>query len=270
MRGDNIALLTHRPHSSPSGFTFVYSTRMIGDQCVAANKSIGGGNSFQFPLYAYDSEPDTGDQQMALGLPMSPDTRQPNIHPDFISEAERNLGLRFVRDGRGDLADTLGPEDIFFYIYAVLHSPAYRERYAQFLRREFPRIPFTSSPQVFRKLVEKGAELIAVHVMESPLLGEVFVRFPVPGSNEVDVVRFSESEQRVWINRTQYFEGIAGELWLFSVGGYQVCDRWLKDRKGRKVSYQDVSHFQKMVTAIKETMRLMSEIDAIIPSWPIN
>jgi hypothetical protein len=105
--------------------------------------------------------------------------------------------------------------------------------------------------------------------MESPTLHQPIAKFPVRGSNEVEKVRYAE-DGRVYINKTQYFEGVEPQVWEFHIGGYQVLEKWLKDRKGRTLSYDDVSHYGKIVVALKETIRLMEEIDAIIPSWPIE
>jgi hypothetical protein len=208
---------------------------------------------------------------------------------------------------------TFGPEDIFCYIYAILHSPTYRERYAEFLKIDFPRIPLTSDREMFKALAEKSGELVALHLMESPALNHLITGFPVAGSNEVRKIRYvervAEKEKpprketppplkvispmlplvcdnevwvkiepkpkprptsRVYINETQYFEGVEPDVWKFQIGGYQVLNKWLKDRKGRKLTFNDMFHYQKIVVALKETMRLMGEIDDLIPSWPIE
>jgi predicted helicase len=159
-------------------------------------------------------------------------------------------------------------------MYAVFHSPTYRERYAEFLKIDFPRLPLTSDLGLFRALAEKGEELVALHLMESPELDHGTPRFHGIGSSEVEKVRYAEpAEGRpglVYINKTQYFQGVEPEVWEFHIGGYQVLEKWLKDRKGRSLSYDDVSHYGKIVVALKETIRLMGEIDAIIPSWPME
>ena len=184
-----------------------------------------------------------------------------------------------MQDGKGDLQSTFGPEDIFHYIYAILHSPTYRERCAEFLKIDFPRLPLISDRALFKALAEKGEELVALHLMESPVLNQLITRFPATGSNEVVKVRYVEPRQdengnevpgRVHINKTQYFEGIEPDVWVFQIGGYQVLHKWLKDRKGRKLSFDDLFHYQKIVVALKETMRLMEEIDGLIPAWPIE
>ena len=202
--------------------------------------------------------------------------RIPNLNPDFVSAFASRLGLSFVSDGHGDLATTFGPEDIFHYIYAVFHSPTYRQRYAEFLKIDFPRVPMTSSPELFRKLCILGEELVALHLLESPYLSQLVTRYPVVGDNIVEkgfpkFVAYEEGQPGyVYINRTQYFEGVPKDVWEFHVGGYQVCEKWLKDRRGRQLSFDDLMHYQKVVVAIKETMRLMNEIDKAIPKWPIE
>jgi predicted helicase len=299
MTSENVALLTHRPQSPATGFTFAYCTRMIGDQCVAANKSVGGGNSFQFPLYLYpDREKNAttisrdqklkeavdsvgrsgGDAQAqaemsALVRRLFTDSeypRWPNLNLLLLADLSDRLHLRFLPDGRGDLTETFGPEDVFDYIYAILSCPTYRSRYAEFLKRDFPRIPFTSDRAIFVALCARGAELVALHLMESPLLAGVMPDFPVTGSDTVERVHYNANEQRVYINNTQYFANIPSDVWSFHVGGYQVCEKWLKDRKGRSLSYDDQQHYQRIIAALRETIRLMAEIDALIPAWPIT
>jgi hypothetical protein len=135
----------------------------------------------------------------------------------------------------------------------------------------------TSDLGLFRALAEKGEELVALHLMESPALDHTITRFPITGSNEVEKVRYVEEASegglargRVYVNKRQYFEGVERQVWEFQIGGYQVLHKWLKDRKGRTLSYDDVTHYGRIVVALKETIRLMGEIDEVIPSWPIE
>ena len=123
---------------------------------------------------------------------------------------------------------------------------------------------------LFKKLAIKGAELVALHLMESPTFNKLITKYPVKGSNEVNNVTYDEKTQRVYINKEQYFEGVPPEVWEFHIGGYQVCHKWLKDRKGRKIGVDDSTHYQKIVVALKETIRLMAEIDELIPGWPVG
>ena len=213
-----------------------------------------------FPLYLYPTNDD---------LLNKTEERRPNLSPGFVAELVERLGLAFVLDGRGDLAETFGPEDVFYYAYAVFHSPEYRERYAEFLKQDFPRLPLTSDRELFAALAEKGAELAGLHLMTSPALDAFITRFPEGGTNEVEKVRYAMADGRVHINNEQYFEGVSEEVWEFRVGGYQVLDKWLKDRKGRTLSYENIRHYQRIVVALSETRRLMREIDEAIPGWPI-
>jgi predicted helicase len=143
-------------------------------------------------------------------------------------------------------------------------------RYAEFLKIDFPRLPLTSDVKLFRKLATKGEELVALHLMESPALADFITEFPEKGDNVVEKVRYTDNDKRVWINPKQYFQNVPQECWEFHIGGYRVCDKWLKDRKGRKLGYEDIEHYQKIVVALKETSRLMNEIDECIPAWPIE
>jgi predicted helicase len=194
---------------------------------------------------------------------------RPNLNPDFIKAVSEKLDLEFVEDSRGDLEQTFGPGDIFNYTYAMFHSPTYRIRYAEFLKIDFPRLPLTSDKEIFKVLAEKGAKLISLHLMQSPLLNNFITKYPIAGTNTVEKVSYDDN-QRVYINKAQYFEGVPPEVWDFHIGGYQVCEKWLKDRKGRKLTIDEAQHYQRILVAIKETIRLMAEIDALISKWPIE
>ena len=201
--------------------------------------------------------------------------RRPNLSPEFVAELAEKVGLEFVDDGKGDLERTFGPEDVFHYIYAVFHAPSYRERYAEFLKIDFPRVPLTSSLELFRTLTAHGETLVALHLMER--VGSPISSYPVDGDNVVDKVSFTENEDgktgRVYINKTQHFDGVPLSVWNFYVGGYQVCQKWLKDRKGRALSYDDLRHYGFIVSALFETIGTMREIDGAIEAaggWPLE
>ncbi len=205
-----------------------------------------------FPLYLY---PDTANQQGNLFVEKSP-----NFSSDFISAIRAKVGYIPT------------PEAIFYYIYAIFHSPTYRQRYAEFLKIDFPRVPLTSNDQLFKDLGAKGQALVDLHLMKSKKLNKLITKMNGDGDNAVTEVTYKPAEQRVYINKTRYFEGIAPEVWEFKIGGYQVLDKWLKDRKKAKrtLSFDDVLHYQKVVVALKETMQLMVEIDLLIPGFPIE
>ena len=188
------------------------------------------------------------------------------------------------------------PENLLDYIYAVLHSPNYREKYKEFLKIDFPRIPLPENAEQFWKFVEKGCELRKLHLMESPELDTPITTYPASGSNVVEKIAWSvgvppgdvvaqasrlcssdippipEVEQasclcapsgRVFINPTQYFDNVPEISWNFFIGGYQPAQKWLKDRKGRTLSYDDIIHYQKIIVALKRTAEVMEEIDGI-------
>ena len=281
----NLALITSR---LTKGETFRHAqvTRDITEVIVMSPKTSN--NGFVFPIYLY---PATEGATLSH-WPAGPGERRPNLNPAFVADMGKRLGLNFVPDGRGDRKKTFGPEDVFHYIYAVFHSPTYRKRYAEFLKIDFPRVPLTSDVKLFRSLCRLGAELVTLHLLESPKLAEPIARFPVKGANLVEkgypkYVAPGEPEPgtgkkvsagRVYISKDvprsgkkgQYFEGVPPEIWEFHIGGYQVCEKWLKDRRGRTLAYDDLEHYSKVVTAIRETIRLMGEIDNLIPGWPLS
>ena len=273
MEQENIAILTHRPQS-PDEFTFMYCTSLIGDQNVAANKSAGGGNSFQFPLYLYlTKQKELTDPSE---FPISDKGRRPNLSKAFVAEIEAKLDLRFVTEGsafsKNEAADWFGPEDVFYYAYAIFHSPTYRERYAEFLKIDFPRLPLTSDVALFAALVKLGAQLVSLHLMKSPKLAEYMTTYDIEGDNEVarGYPKYVEKGGKVYINTSQYFGGVPQGIWDFHIGGYQVLHKWLKDRRGRVLSNDDLEHYQQIVVALSETIRIMSAIDAAIPQFPIE
>ncbi len=294
MTKENLGIITTRQLSQQS-FQHVLATRQIidGNTISLQTKEY----SYLFPLYLYPSEHPNHKVQGSFDVqtsnwPFGRSGRRPNLSREFVSNFEGRLGLSFVSDGKGDLKKTFGPEDVFNYIYAVFHSPMYRTRYAEFLKSDFPRVPLTSDVKQFRTLCGLGAELVALHLLESPKLGRPIARYPVTGPNIVEkgfpkYLAPGEPEPgagkpltagRIYISKPepqsgakgQYLEGVPPEVWNFHIGGYQVCEKWLKDRRGRTLTYDDLEHYRKVVTALGETIRLMAEIDAAIPKWPIE
>ena len=189
-------------------------------------------------------------------------TRYPNLAPEFINELSQKLGLEFFPDGKGDQIKTFAPEDIFNYIYAVFHSPEYRTKYAEFLKIDFPRVPLTSNKQLFWELAAKGDKLVQLHLMKET--GTEISSYPIDGSNLVEQVKYNETQQQIWINDQQYFANIPNHIWNFYIGGYQVCQKWLKDRKGRELNFDDLVHYQNIISILGETIEIMSDIDQII------
>ncbi|ODS31497.1 MAG: hypothetical protein SCARUB_03400, partial [Candidatus Scalindua rubra] len=157
------------------------------------------------------------------------------------------------------------PEQIFYYIYAVLYSNIYRSKYSEFLKIDFPRIPFTKDFKLFQKMSDLGKELIDLHLLKSEVLGSPISKFQGKGTNFVEKLRYNEKEKKVFINKERYFEGIEDEVWDYQIGGYQVCDKWLKDRKGRILTLDDIRHYCKVATALKKTIEIQKKIDRLYP-----
>jgi len=303
MAGRNEGIIYMRQVAQGGDYShFGVSRDAVDARAFYSNKGI---MSFA-PLYLYASARQKGQQRLdeieASPWPKDKGQRVPNLNPEFIAKMEKKVGLNFVpqqpepciipnvaRNSRNEdkAADRyiqgdrnhspFGPEDVFNYMYAIFHSPTYRKRYAEFLKVDFPRIPLTSDKRLFWKFVGLGYELVALHLLESPKVNEFVTKYPKKGTDMVNRVAFSPPQHnrrsadggRVHINDDQYFEGIEPEWWEFHIGGYQVLKKWLKDRQGRKLSNDDINHYQKIVVALNETIRLMSEIDSIIPSWPV-
>jgi predicted helicase len=204
--------------------------------------------NYMFPLYVY---PEPGNLWGAKDghKPKQPqEDRKANLSPDFIAKCSARLGLTWVSNGKGDREHTFGPKDMFDYMYAVFHSPTYRERYADLLKTDFPRLPVPSDVGLFHALCSLGDELVSVHLMDHHL--PTATTYSVRGSNLVETVRYTEPDQgaqagRVWVNATQYVEGVSRDVWEFRIGGYQVCEKWLKDRKGRTLTYDDLDHYSR-------------------------
>jgi len=157
------------------------------------------------------------------------------------------------------------------YIYAVLHSPNYRETYQEFLKTDFFRVPYPD-PKNFWQLVELGDQIRLLHLMESPLLDTPIIQYPMSGDNLVKrkitktspgYEATSDTQGKVWINDNQYFDSVPLQAWEFYIGGYQPAQKWLKDRQGRELSFDDILHYQKIIVALTETARLMLEIDKV-------
>jgi predicted helicase len=245
--GGNLGLISARSNKSSVMDHFFCSRVIMETKCGESTTQ-----SCLFPLYLHSAE---GEMQLDGG------GRRPNLNPGFIKTVSERLGLTLVEDGSGDLEGTFGPEDIFNYAYAVFHSPTYRTRYAAFLKIDFPHLPLTSNRELFGSLVGKGAELVAFHLMESPALDGPSTEFPVSGLYTVEKVSYDRPGR-------QHFGGVPPEVWDFHIGGYQVAQKWLKDRRGRTLTHSELTRYQKVALALKETIRLMGEIDSLIPEWP--
>ncbi len=190
--------------------------------------------------------------------------RVPNLNPEIIKQIANKLELTFTNE-KETTENTFAPIDILDYIYAVLHSPTYREKYKEFLKIDFPRVPYPETLLKFRTLAKLGSELRQLHLLESPVVENYITQYPEDGNNIVNKLNFTKVSTfgRVYINDTQYFDNVPEVAWNFFIGGYQPAQKWLKDRKNHKLEFEDILHYQKIIVALSETDRLMNEIDKI-------
>ncbi len=289
---------------------------------IISDEHFGGPKSYKFPLYLYSSSSQTnllGQENCKanlssefiktfsekLGLEFDSNLQQriqkeneESEHDEVAGRGKKYSSIRLdeyahtKREGEQAVKsrpsdDYFGPEDIFYYAYAIFHSPTYRSRYAEQLKIDFPHLPLTGDKKLFAQLVRFGNELVNLHLLgENPFdksktifdesekwgvkIGGVKSE-NLPDWKVVDV-HYDEKEKRVYVNKGQYFEGIEKKVWEFMIGGYQVCEKWLKDRKKaeRALSTDDLKHYMKIVVAIRETIRLMADVDYTIRKWPVE
>ena len=246
-----LGLLCSRQQSTP-GFRHALVVDKPADMFCISNKSREG--QTLFPLFVQDN--------VLFGTGKGNGFR-PNIGNAFRKQLERLLS-----DGEITSEEATS---VFHYIYAILYSEGYRNRYADLLKMDYPRLPLPGNLELFRSLARLGGELTALHLLESPKLDKPITEFI--GGRNPEVEKISWSKKTVWMDKAQTvgFRGVPEDVWNFHIGGYQVCEKWLKDRKGRKLSNDDLAHYQKVVVALAQTIRLMGEIDEVIEShdgWP--
>lgn len=257
--GGNVALLTSRMTKGET-FKHVQVTRLVPE--VICMSPMTSNNGFVFPLWLL---PESAHKRQGLFS----DGARLNLGREFLSAVCGALGVKPF--GCFGVPQGLTPEDIFQYGYAILHSPGYRSRYMEFLKRDFPRLPLTADLELFRTLARLGGELVTLHLLESPMLDKPLTTYSGPPSPEVE--KISHAHDTVWLDKAQTrgFRGVSEAVWEFHIGGYQVCDKWLKDRKSRILSKDDISHYHKIVVTLSETIRLMTEIDNVVEEhggWP--
>jgi len=228
LTGNNLGFVTvnRSPAETPPSYYFLTKNMHSNGYIRSDSVSI----DTVFPLYLY----------------LKDGSRIPNLKKEIVAEIEKITGK-------------VTPEDIFDYIYAVLHSPSYRAKYKEFLKIDFPRVPYPKDANTFKKLVALGTELRALHLLESPKINKFITTYPVAGSDTVE--NLSYKNEKVIINPEQYFGNVPEAAWNFYIGGYQPAQKWLKDRKGRTLTNEDIEHYQKIIVALTETDRIMKEID---------
>jgi len=250
-KGKNVGLIVSKQCQSDWRYVFV-SDSLTDMNLTASASRLGGG--YVFPLYIYVSN-------------MGQEERIVNFNKELYDKIAKGLNYlpcyddNVLVDPISDYNGVLYPQALFDYIYAVLHSPSYRERYKEFLKIDFPRIPYPTDWEKFRDLAELGEELRQLHLMED-LPSKTGINFPVVGSMQVDCYRWQDN--RVYINAEQYFEGVPESAWNFFIGGYQPAQKWLKDRKGMTLSFEDVKHYGRIIYVLQQTECLMGDIDNLM------
>ena len=249
--GDNLALMIPKQHKDEFG--------ALATKFISGHKSVAAYDiNYHIPLYLY---PTAGRDDLFVHHDTS--KRQPNLNPKLVSALTEAHG------------QALSPEEIFHYVYATLYSPAYRGKYAEFLRTDFPHVPFTSDRELFIEVAALGERLTALHLLTSPELDPPTCRFEGQGDavvarTKAQGFRYDAEEQRMYINKAQYFGPVSSDVYAYRIGGYQVCDKWLKDRKERRLDLDDIRTYCRVVTAIEHTIAIQEEIDSLYPEAEEN
>lgn len=270
LREKNIGLVLV---TQPQAANLDYFDCIFLTKCLTDTNIFRRGGPVTFPLYLYQR---ANHESFNHAPP-----RTPNLNPKIVDQIASQLSLTFTpekeepeksntglakdTESLGRDASTFAPIDLLDYIYAVLHSPNYREKYKEFLKIDFPRVPYPTDATTFWKLVELGGELRQIHLLESEHVEKLITSYPIEGSNTVDKPKYKNG--KVFINATQYFDGVPEAAWQSYIGGYQPAQKWLKDRRGRQLSFEDILHYQKIILALAETERLMKEVDQIGVEW---
>ncbi|MFA4828972.1 MAG: type ISP restriction/modification enzyme [Thermodesulfovibrionales bacterium] len=227
----------------------------VSENIVDLNLFYRGGESV-CPLYIYQQKDKPKKRSLSsIMMLFEPQAeygmKKPNLSPILIEELTK------------EFKKMPSPEQIFYYIYAVLYSNIYRTRYAEFLKIDFPRIPFTNDYKLFKKMAEYGEMLVGLHLLKSAKLDKPIAKFQGEGNDKIEKLIYEK--EKLYTNKDQYFEGISQEVWEYQIGGYRVCDKWLKDRKGRPLSVEETQHYCKVVTALEKTIEVQAKIDGIYP-----
>ena len=250
MLKDNIGLLFTRPSQPNYNFSVFISSNLV-DQCVVGRKSAGAGNSYIAPLYIY------------------PDNKKLDLLYNSINQKEPNIPEIIFDRFTSVFRKTPTPEDIIYYIYGIFYSNIYRETYAEFLKIDFPRVPFTTDYELFMEMGRLGRELGGLHLLKSHQLDNPIAKYQGKGDDDrIRKITYKEEERRIYINKDKYFEGVEPEVWNYHIGGYHVLEQYLKYRKGRTMD--EAPRYCKIVTALSKTIELQDEIDDIYPEIEKN
>ncbi|MDR0447542.1 MAG: DNA methyltransferase [Treponema sp.] len=245
---ENVAIIA--PRQAITGLYGIFISKIINDINFTGTAGQYGAG-LTFPLYIYPYRDTLGKSEK----------RHPNLNLDIVKTIAEKINLHFNEE-KEDKRGTFTPIDILDYIYAVLHSPAYRIKYKEFLKIDFPRVPYPADTKQFKTMAEFGAKLRTIHLLEDVVPSEKLARYPIEGSNTIDTITYKE--KKVWINKQQYFESVPSEVWSFYIGGYQPAQKWLKDRKGRTLNFDEIQHYQKIIHALHLTMDIQGRIEGVI------
>ena len=251
MLRDNMGLIMPRRVESNPLWEHAFCTDKITEHVAVSLKTI----DYLFPLYLYDGKASVKKHSALARTLMlfEPDAaygRVPNLAPIILEMLAKRYGA------------APSPEAIFHYIYAVLHAETYRRRYAGFLKMDFPRIPFAGNRDVFGKFSALGKELVDLHLLRSAELDTPAARFQGE-AGPVEKIRYIEAENRISLSKIQYIEGVTPEVWAYRIGGYQVCEKWLKDRKGRTLTPDEIKQYCRLVTALQKTIVIQKAIEPL-------
>jgi predicted helicase len=255
---NNLALLTTRLNGATGSkeCDAVFITDKISDLNLYAR-----GGSFVFPLYLFVEEISNVLKEPVEYYGNKKISDDVKSIENFSKEFRSYIDVHYKRH--------FSPEEIFGYIYAILHSPTYRSKYSEFLKIDFPRIPFAEDKKVFKQLAELGNELINVHLLKVPELDDSLGEFIGKGDSIVEKLNYVTEKKigKLYINKTQYFNNVPQQVYDFYIGGYQVIDKYLKERKGRKLTYDEAGNIESTIRAIKFTLEQMSKIDKLTKNW---
>jgi len=242
MLEENIGLTISRQVKASKDWRHFLISELMIESSFVSNKTSE--ITSIFPLYIY------------------PDKNKKDLFSQHQTEKEPNIPAAIFEKLESVYGQKPSPEDILYYIYGVFYSNIYRETYAEFVKIDFPRVPFTADYTLFKKMGASGKELADLHLLKSTALDPPIAKYQGSGTNDrIDKITYKKDEQRIYINKDKYFEGVAPEVWNYHIGGYQVLHKYLKDRKGRNMD--DAPRYCRIATALSKTIEIQEQIDGL-------
>lgn len=248
---ENIGLCLCKQFKTGNEYKHVFiSNRMIESSYVSNRTSE---ITSIFPLYLY---PQKTNQKEFIS-----ENKKTNLNNKIIDKISQKIGLIFSEENTKK-RNNYSPIDVFDYVYAILFSPNYRNKYKEFLKYDFPKIPYPQNKDIFLKLVKLGTTLREIHLLKHPVLNKYITQYKIEGDNYVAKIKYCD--EKVFINKNQYFYGVPKKAWESWIGGYQPAQKWLKDRKNTELNYDEIIHYQKIIVALVETNKIIKEIEQLI------